>query len=90
MEPAVVGFLGSLSAKVFWLCAAAFVVVNGGAIGVFLLTRSRRLVNQWTGTLVAVDAVLLGAGIGVPLLSGLARVGIHAVASLFGGSAPAR
>jgi hypothetical protein len=55
------------------------------------MTRSRHLVNEWTGKLVALDAVLVGAGLGVPLVAGLAKIGVHALAAMFGGSAtPAR
>lgn len=84
MESTLVSFLNSLSSKVFWLAAIAFVVVNGAALGVFALTKSRRLVNEWTGRLVAADALLLGAGLGIPLLSGLAKIGIRALASVLG------
>ena len=84
MESTLVSFLNSLSSKVFWLAAVAFVVLNGAALGAFALTRSRRMVNDWTGRLVAADALLLGAGLGIPLLSGLAKIGIRAVASVLG------
>jgi hypothetical protein len=84
VESNLVSFLDGLSSSVFWLAAVAFLVVNGAAIAAFALTRSRRLVNDWTGRLVAIDAVLLGAGLGVPLLSGLAKIGVRAVASVLG------
>lgn len=90
MEATLASFLSGLSATVFRLAAVAFVLVNGSAIAIFAVTRSRRLVNEWTGRLVALDAILLGAGLGVPLLSGLAKIGVHAVASLFGGPPLAR
>jgi len=88
VESTLVSFLNSLSSKVFWLAAVTFVVLNGAAIAAFALTRSRRLVNDWTGKLVAVDALLLGAGLGIPLLSGLAKIGIRAVASVLGSPPP--
>ncbi|NOT09406.1 MAG: hypothetical protein HOP28_14515 [Gemmatimonadales bacterium] len=88
MEGTVVGFLDAVSTKVFWLCAILFVAVNGAALGAFALTRSRSLVNEWTSKLVALDAALLGAGLGVPLAAGLAKMGVRAVASLFGGGTP--
>lgn len=81
---ATVAFLNGLSSKVFWFAAVVFILLNGAAIAAFTLTRSRRLVNEWTGKLVAVDAVLLGAGLGIPLLSGLAKIGVRVVASLMG------
>jgi hypothetical protein len=89
MEPAIVGFLNALSSKVFWLAAVGFTLVNAAAIAAFALTRSRRLVDEWTSRLVTANAVLVGAGLGVPLLSGLAKLGVHALAALFGGTAPA-
>jgi hypothetical protein len=88
---AVIHFLDSISAKAFWFSATVFVIINGAAIAAFLLMRSRRLVDEWTPRLLATDAVLVTTGLGVPLLSGLARIGFHAVAALFGGgSAPVR
>lgn len=91
MEATVVGFLNGLSSKIFWFAAVAFVLVNGAAVVTFAMTKSRRLVNDWTGKLVAVDVVLVGAGLGVPLLTGLAKIGVHALAAMFGGGAtPAR
>ena len=91
MEATLVGFLNGLSSKVFWFAAVVFVLMNGAAIVAFGLTKSRRLVNEWTGKLVAPDAVLIGAGLGVPLLTGLAKIGVHALAAMFGGgSTPAR
>lgn len=85
MGAAVAGFLDSLSSSVFWIATVVFVAVNGAALAVFAITRNRRLVNDWTGRLVVLDAVLLGAGLGVPLVSGLAKIGMQAVASMLGG-----
>ena len=84
MAESVGTFLSTVSSTVFWWCAIAFLVVNGAALAAFLLTRSRRLVDQWTPRLVTADALLLGAGLGVPLMSGLAKLGIQAIASMLG------
>lgn len=84
MADTLVSFLSALSSKVFWFAAICFVLLNGAALGAFLLTRRRRLVDEWTPKLVAADALLLGAGLGVPLLSGLAKLGVQAVASMLG------
>lgn len=81
---ATVAFLNGLSSKVFWSAAVVFIVLNGAAIAAIALSRSRRLVNDWTGKLVAADAVLLGVGLGIPVLIGLAKIGVRAVGSLLG------
>jgi hypothetical protein len=78
MESAA-GFLTSLSSFLFRTALVAFFLINGAALAGFVLTRSRRLVDTWTPRLVAIDAVLLGAGLGVPLLAGLAKLGIRAL-----------
>ena len=77
-------FLSSVSSKVFWFAVTCFILLNGAAVAAFLLTRSRRLVDQWTPKLVTADALLLGVGLGVPLVGGLARMGIQAIASVLG------
>lgn len=84
MTTTLVSFLSALSAKVFWFAGICFVLLNGAALAAFLLTRSRRLVDQWTPKLVTADALLLGVGLGVPLVSGLAKIGIQAIASMLG------
>ena len=85
MADAVVSFLSALSSKVFWFAAICFVLLNGAALAAFFLTRSRRLVDEWTPKLLTADALLLGAGFGVPLVTGLAKLGIQAVAGMLGG-----
>ncbi len=84
MTAGIVGFLDALSTKVFWLATVLFVLVNGAAIAAFTLSRSRRLVDEWTPRLVAADVALLGAGLGIPLGAALAKMGINALATVFG------
>ena len=50
------------------------------------MSRSRRLVDAWVPRVLAADAVLLTAGLGVPLVAGLAKVGVRALATLVGGA----
>src|SRR5262249_17063271 len=78
-------FLDTLGGTVFRLAAILFVIVNGAAIVVFAMTRNRRLVDAWTRRIVTIDAVLLGAGLGVPLLAAGAKLGIKALAGVTGG-----
>lgn len=75
----VAGFLTNLSSFLFRTALIAFLIINGAALAALLVTRSRRLVDTWTQRIVAVDAVLLGAGLGVPLLAGLVKLGIRAL-----------
>lgn len=85
MSTSLVNFLSSLSSTVFRIAAICFVLVNTAAIVAFALTRSRGLVDSWTKRIVTIDAFLIGAGLGVPLLAGAAKLGIRALAGMAGG-----
>jgi hypothetical protein len=86
METNIVNFLSSLSSTVFRLAAICFVIVNCAAILAFGMNRSRRLVDAWTPRLVSIDAVLIGTGLGVPLLAAIAKFGVHAVVGMAAGA----
>jgi hypothetical protein len=88
METAAVSFLDSLGSTVFRIAAICFVVLNGAAAVTVVMTRSRRIVDAWVPRLLAVDAVLLGAGLGVPLVAGLAKYGVKAIAAMTLGGGP--
>jgi len=77
METSIEHFLTSLGSTVFRVSAICFVLVNAAAIAAFALSGSRRLVDSWTRRIVTIDAVLLGAGLGVPLLAAGAKLGIY-------------
>jgi len=83
----VANFLGSLGSSVFRLAAVLFLIINGTAIVAFALTKSRHLVNEWTRRIVTIDAVLLGAGLGVPLLAGAAKLTVKLLSGVTGGVA---
>ncbi|HEV8598295.1 MAG TPA: hypothetical protein VGQ69_02960 [Gemmatimonadales bacterium] len=85
METNLIAFLNSVSSTVFRVAAICFVLVNTAAIVAFALSKSRHLVDAWTKRVVTIDAVLLGAGLGVPLLAGAAKFGIRALAGMAGG-----
>jgi hypothetical protein len=61
--------LGALGGTLFRWSAIAFVVVNGIAAATMLLTRSRHLVNRWTPRLLVANLLILGTGIGVPVVT---------------------
>ena len=81
----VTAFLDSLGSIAFRAAAVCFVLLNSAAIAVFALTRSRRLVNQWTSKIVTADAILLGVGLGVPLLAAGAKLAAGALGGMMGG-----
>jgi len=87
MEAGIVGFLNTLSSFVFRVALVSFLLVNGAAIVAFALTRSRRVIDTWTPRIVSLDAILLGAGLGIPLLAGAARLGVKVLAGMGGGVA---
>jgi len=66
MLDTVVLWLNQVSSEVFWSCAAALLLVDVAAMAVVMQTRSRAIVNRWTGRILAVNLLLLGAGLGVP------------------------
>jgi hypothetical protein len=74
--------LGSLGATAFRWSVIAFILINGIAVVGLLVTRDRSLVNRWTAKLLAADLLLLGTGIGIPVVTGAARMVIEAVAGV--------
>ena len=62
MEASIVHFLDSFGSLAFRLAAICFVLVNGAALAAFLVTRNRRLVDEWTPRLVSADVLFLCGG----------------------------
>ncbi len=79
MQNTLLEWLARTGSQVFTVAAWLFVLVNGAAFAAVWITRDRTLVNRWTGRLLAVNVALLGAGLGVPLLTSVARLAITAV-----------
>ncbi|HLG05964.1 MAG TPA: hypothetical protein VI383_07430 [Gemmatimonadales bacterium] len=82
----VLSSLTSVSGTVWRVAVLCFLVINGAAVAAILITRSRRLVDTWTPRLVALDAILIGAGLGVPLITGMLRVGLRTIAGMGAGA----
>jgi len=72
--------LGQIGSWTFWTCIAVLAAIDLVAIAVVIQTRSRELVNRWTGRLVAANLLLLGTGLGVPATAYLARSVVLVVA----------
>ena len=80
MFDSVAQTLDQIGSLTFWTCISVLVVIDAVAIAVVIQTRSRELVNRWTGRLVAANALLLGTGVGIPVTAYLARSVVVAVA----------
>jgi hypothetical protein len=61
--------LTQLAGAAFRWSAIGFLVLNGAAAAVVWITRDRRAVNRWTSPLLAANLLLLGTGLGVPLVA---------------------
>lgn len=79
MLASLVQWLDRIGPLVFWTCAALLVAVNTAAVAAVVSTRSRTLVNRWTGTVLALNAFLLGAGVGIPATAFAAKMVVRAV-----------
>jgi len=72
--------LGQIGSWTFWTCLAVLAAIDLLAIAVVIQTRSRELVNRWTGRIVSANLLLLGTGLGVPATAYLARSVVLVVA----------
>lgn len=73
-------WLDQVRSIVFWGCVTGLVVVDLAAAGAVVVTRSRALVNRWTGPVLAANLVLIGVGVGVPVAAFAARAAATALA----------
>jgi hypothetical protein len=81
LEAAVFDWIDGVTGAVVRVSVVLFVAVNAVAVARITATRDRSLVQRWTSPLLAVNLVLLGAGLGTPLLAGMAKFAVRAVAS---------
>jgi len=86
MEATIVQWLSDFGTMVFFWSLGIFVVVNGVAAVVYLVRRDRTQVNRWTSRILAADLLLVGAGVGVPIVTTLTKMTVSAIAATFGGS----
>jgi hypothetical protein len=80
MLDAFIAWLDRVGPLVFWTCAIAVVTLDAAAVAAVIGTKSRELVNRWTGTVLAANLLLLGIGVGVPGAMYVAKVVVSAVA----------
>jgi hypothetical protein len=74
-------WLDAAAARVFGLAALLFIALNAGAIWLVIAKRDRTIVNRWTGRWLAANLLLLGAGVGVPVVAKVVRMTVAAVAA---------
>ncbi|HSA56806.1 MAG TPA: hypothetical protein VLE53_13935 [Gemmatimonadaceae bacterium] len=78
MQSTVVSWLDSVGSLAFTVSAWAFLALNGFAVAVLAWKRDRALVNRWTSGFLAVNLILLGTGLGIPLATFTARTALVA------------
>jgi hypothetical protein len=74
----IIDWLTGVSSTVVRLSLFLFVAVNLAAAGAFFARRDRVLVQKWTAPWLAVNAILIGAGLGTPMLVGLTKLAFTA------------
>ncbi|MFN2316163.1 MAG: hypothetical protein ABR551_04720 [Gemmatimonadales bacterium] len=88
MESSVVSVLDSIRQFAFTASLWAFVLVNVAAVGVILATRSRAVVQRFTSPWLAANIILLGTGVGVPLVAGVCKSVVEVVGTAVVSQAP--
>ena len=73
-------WLDQVRSIVFWGCLAGLVTLDLAAVGIVVATRSRAFVNRWTGPVLAANLILIGAGVGVPVVAFVAQAAANALA----------
>lgn len=79
METPILQWLANVGTRAFTVSLWLFVLINGAALAAIVISRDRALVNRWTGRLLATNLVLAGTGLGIPVLTAVARVAVSAV-----------
>lgn len=82
MGAEILDWLTGVSSTIVRLSLFLFVAVNVAAAGAFFAKRDRTLVQKWTAPWLAANAILIGAGLGTPMLVGLTKLAITAFTGL--------
>jgi len=80
MLAGVVAWLDWLGSMAFAFSAWAFVILNAAGMAAIAWTRDRAMVNRWTSRFLAANLVLLGTGLGVPVVTLAVRSAIVTLA----------
>ena len=82
MEAAILAWLQELAIRAFGLSLFLLLAIDGAFALVLFATRDRVLVNRWTSRVLAMNLLLAGTGIGVPVLALSSRVAVRLIAPL--------
>jgi hypothetical protein len=82
MEAAISAWLQELAIRAFGISLFLMLAIDGAFAVVLLATRDRGIVNRWTSRVLAVNLVLAGTGIGVPVVALGSRLAVGMVAPL--------
>ena len=74
MEAAIAAWLYDVAIRAFGISLALALVIDLGYAMVVFATRDRGIVNRWTSRVLALNLVLAGTGVGVPVLALSSRV----------------
>ena len=81
MEASILEWLGSANGLLVRVAAILFLALNVGAALAVAIRRDRYFVNRWTSPWLAANMTLVGAGLGAPLLTGVAKFAVRMMAS---------
>jgi hypothetical protein len=82
MEAAILAWLQDVAIRAFGTSLFLALAVDGAYALIVFATRDRAIVNRWTSRVLAVNLVLAGTGIGVPVLALGSGLAVKAVAPL--------
>lgn len=85
MDVTVLSWLKSVGWSAFTWALAGMLLVNTVAILAFIWKRERSLVNTWTGPVIAINIMLVAIGVGVPMVTSVARLAILAMRGMMPG-----
>jgi hypothetical protein len=82
MEAAILAWLNDVALRAFGLSLFLLLGLDAVFAVILLATRDRAIVNRWTSRVLAANLVLVGTGIGVPMLALGSGVVVQMVAPL--------
>ena len=82
MEAAILAWLQNVAIRAFGISLFLLLAIDGAFALVLFATRDRGIVNRWTSRVLAVNLVLAGTGIGVPVLALGSRLAVRLVAPM--------